>query len=313
MHTHKHTHTHAHTRTHTHAHTQTHTHMHTHKHTHTCTHTHAHTHAHTQTHTHTHTHTHTQIAACEVCSSGLGAKRRSKPPGQPRDVRSPAKLLKLSTSPLTVHSSIATAKPLLDPGGNKLLLGSTTLTNSPIAVSTSLASIAKWSRAAVTGSGGEAASEQQNNTSVLDIEDTRESLDVSLPALVPTSSHTLAVGISGLSDNSVNTTADNTLLASDNSATFHSMSSGLQQIFTTIDEPTTSEEVTEGTPLSSTTSATRIMSSSHSSVATLQGINASCQPEAQLPAENSIYYLLFKLHAEVNNDIFPSVVSCSMQ
>ena len=143
----------------------------------------------------------------------------------------------------------------------------------------------------------------------MDIEDTRESLDVSLPALVPTSSHTLTVGISGLSENSVNTTADNTLLGSDSSATFHSMSSGFQQIFTTIDEPTTSEEVTERTPLSSTASATRIMSSSHSSVATLQGINASYQPEAQLPAENSVYYLLFKLPAEVNNDIFASVVS----
>ncbi len=40
---------------------------------------------------------------------GLGSFRFSKPPGQARDVRSPAKLQKLSLSPLTVSSPIATA------------------------------------------------------------------------------------------------------------------------------------------------------------------------------------------------------------
>ena len=134
-------------------------------------------------------------------------------------------------------------------------------------------------------------------------------MDVSLPALVPTTSHTVTVGISGLSENSVNTTAGDTLLCSDSSAAFHTMSSGFQQIFTTIDEPTTSKEVTERTPSSSTASATRIMSSSHSTTATLQSINASHQPEAQLPAENSVYQLLFNLPAEQNSDIFASVVS----
>ena len=46
-----------------------------------------------------------------MCSHGLGCKRKTKPPGQARDVRSPAKLSKLSTSPLTVHNSIASSVP----------------------------------------------------------------------------------------------------------------------------------------------------------------------------------------------------------
>ena len=49
---------------------------------------------------------HFQIATCERCSRGLGGKRRSKPPAQKRDVRTPKKLLKLSTPPLTATSPV---------------------------------------------------------------------------------------------------------------------------------------------------------------------------------------------------------------
>lgn len=36
-----------------------------------------------------------------MCSAGLGAKKRAKPPKQTRDVRPPAKLLKLAPSPVS--------------------------------------------------------------------------------------------------------------------------------------------------------------------------------------------------------------------
>ena len=45
-----------------------------------------------------------QIALCEVCSAGLGAKRKSRPPRQSRDVRPPSKLLRLAGS--TVAASV---------------------------------------------------------------------------------------------------------------------------------------------------------------------------------------------------------------
>lgn len=52
----------------------------------------------------------TQIASCEVCSLGLGGKRRSKPPSQKRDVRPPQKLQKLTTC-LTMSGSLVTSTP----------------------------------------------------------------------------------------------------------------------------------------------------------------------------------------------------------
>lgn len=257
-----------------------------------------------------------QIASCDICSSGLGAKRRSKPPGQLRDVRSPAKLLKLSTSPFTVQSSIATAKPLQEP---KQLFGKTVLKKlPPVGNSTSLGTSTKWSSATIARAVRETASEKQHNSGIPDLEDPSGSLDISLSSLVPTTSNTVTVASSDLTENTVNTPADDALLGSFAPGTVQTMSSGFQQIFTTIDEPTASEVVLERTPLSlplSTSaqadSVATVVSSNGASTPTLQTI--SHQSGAQLSPETSIYNLLFKLPAEVNNDLFLSVVSWCMQ
>ena len=258
-----------------------------------------------------------QIAACDICSSGLGAKRRSKPPGQLRDVRSPAKLLKLSTSPFTVQSSIATVKPLQEPLGGKAVPKMSPMDNGT--VSTSLASSTKWSSATVARAVRETASEKQHSCGILDLEDPSGPLDISLSALPPTTSNTHTVGMRNLTENAVNTAVDYALLGSFASGTVQTMMSGFQQIFTTIDEPTAGEVVLDGIPSSQppsisaeSPSVATVMSSSGVSTATLQSVGGSHQSGTQLSSETSIYQLLFKLPSEVNNDLFLSVVSWCM-
>jgi hypothetical protein len=60
------------------------------------------------------------IASCEICSLGLGGKRRSKPPSQKRDIRPPQKLLKVGNSLIPFTSIRTTPHPPSSPSSSSV-------------------------------------------------------------------------------------------------------------------------------------------------------------------------------------------------
>lgn len=247
-----------------------------------------------------------QIASCELCSAGFGAKRRSKPPRQGRDVRSPAKLLKLSVSPFTVSSSIATGNPFHASNGDtvKILQGSTSNSLFTIPLST----------APRTTQPSDSLTEPQYITSNprINLGDQSRSVEMNL-------------SLSSSSKSSIPNTETNTtdMSLDSDKATF--ASSAFQQIFTTIDDPTSSSEssslVTSGHPVTSRSSRSStdtlqlpespeaVSSFIQTGTATMSSGASPSLTSAELDTNTSIYQLLFRLPAEPNEAMFPSVVS----
>ena len=222
-----------------------------------------------------------------MCSSGLGGRRRAKPPGQARDVRSPAKLQKLSTSPLTISSSIVTGYPFTPP---KLLpLGQ----SSPVSLK-------------ITTAGTSETLQNKQESAIEGRTSLSDPLEINFSSLASTSALEVT-----------NPVTSGTVVFLNSESTPSLSVPGFQPIFSMIDEPNASEEnkenplvleiTTTENPILHCTTSTRTPGSN---AATRVMYTGSAQyTSSSIDSENSVYDLLFQLPSQPNEALFSSVVS----
>lgn len=239
-----------------------------------------------------------------MCSVGLGGIRYSKPPGQARDVRPPTQLQKLSLSPLTVSSPIATAtryQPALTTQSSQtggLGSGQTPLGTARVTVEVDAKANAHGSNSSPPVnqpyplSGSSSAKKALNSITI-------GPLTFELPNLMDSSQS---------SNEYVPTSSE-------------SSAPGLQPIFTTIAAPDVErfdiscmddggDSLTATTLNSSASAAMQLLNTpSHLTAARSNSVTHSASSLASEPESISGYHRLFQLPSQPNTSLSPPVVS----